>query len=307
MEIDLRHSIAEGYKHSPDLRLAWLKELAELHSKSKRHAEAAQCYLHMVAMIAEYKIMVEVEAHLPQGCSAFTDISPNVDEESATSDDLVRPGDEVRTPGVVLLSMRGGGREGAGPRRMWGCSSARYSVLPSPHMWFARPLTRRPPFFFPFSPKGVCEDPCFSDDAKLLELMDTCISEYEKAGMYEHAIQVRKRQLPMLEHKRSYEMLQQVESQAYPSQRKKMGRPFQTIAERLCHPHSILALLQAHAKISASYGNILGAMAKGNRLLGTYYRVKFFGPKGRSRMGYYAQRVAWRLPADAYALLYALF
>jgi hypothetical protein len=95
MEIDLRHSIAEGYKHSPDLRLAWLKELAELHSKSKRHAEAAQCYLHMVAMIAEYKIMVEVEAHLPQGCSAFTDISPNVDEESATLDDLVRPGDEV--------------------------------------------------------------------------------------------------------------------------------------------------------------------------------------------------------------------
>lgn len=76
---------------------------------------------------------------------------------------------------------------------------------------------------FTYSPKGVCEDPCFSDDVKLLELMDTCILEYEKAGMYEHAIQVRKRQLPMLEHKRSYEMLKQVESQACPQQRKILG------------------------------------------------------------------------------------
>lgn len=102
MEVDLRHSIAEGYKHSPDLRLAWLKELAELHAKDKRHAEAAQCYLHMVALIAEYKYEVEVKAYLPQGCAAFAEISPNVVEESATSNEHGKAGDEVSVMRLAL-------------------------------------------------------------------------------------------------------------------------------------------------------------------------------------------------------------
>lgn len=40
--------------------------------------------------------------------------------------------------------------------------------------------------------------------------MNLCITQYEKAGMYEHAILVRKQQLPILEHEQDYEELKEV-------------------------------------------------------------------------------------------------
>lgn len=99
MVIDLHHRIADGYKNSPDLRRTWLVNLANKHALSGRHAEAAQCYLHTVALVAEYKILVEPKEYLPQGCAAFGHISPNVEEESATSDDIGDPSAEVSLSG----------------------------------------------------------------------------------------------------------------------------------------------------------------------------------------------------------------
>lgn len=40
---------------------------------------------------------------------------------------------------------------------------------------------------------------------------------------------------------------------------------------------------QTHIAISNNYAEIQKASAKGNRLLGTYYRVKFFGAAGEQK------------------------
>lgn len=95
MQIDLHHSIADGYKHSPDLRLTWITTLGERHIRSGRHAEAAQCFLHAAALVAEYLYELGEEEGRPLGAAAFEDISANVLEESAVLKDRGRADEEV--------------------------------------------------------------------------------------------------------------------------------------------------------------------------------------------------------------------
>ncbi|OWK05180.1 DOCK7 [Cervus elaphus hippelaphus] len=86
--------IAKGYQTSPDLRLTWLQNMAGKHSERSNHAEAAQCLVHSAALVAEYLSMLEDRKYLPVGCVTFQNISSNVLEESAVSDDVVSPDEE---------------------------------------------------------------------------------------------------------------------------------------------------------------------------------------------------------------------
>uniref|UniRef100_A0A4W6DFK1 Dedicator of cytokinesis 7 n=1 Tax=Lates calcarifer TaxID=8187 RepID=A0A4W6DFK1_LATCA len=88
------HMIAKGYQTSPDLRLTWLQNMAGKHSERNNHAEAAQCLVHSAALVAEYLSMLEDRKYLPVGCVTFQNISSNVLEESAVSDDVVSPDEE---------------------------------------------------------------------------------------------------------------------------------------------------------------------------------------------------------------------
>ncbi|XP_071010793.1 dedicator of cytokinesis protein 7 isoform X13 [Oncorhynchus clarkii lewisi] len=94
MLIDLMYRIAKGYQTSPDLRLTWLQNMAGKHSERTNHAEAAQCLVHSAALVAEYLSMLEDRKYLPVGCVTFQNISSNVLEESAVSDDVVSPDEE---------------------------------------------------------------------------------------------------------------------------------------------------------------------------------------------------------------------
>nr|XP_023650278.1 dedicator of cytokinesis protein 7 isoform X12 [Paramormyrops kingsleyae] len=94
MLIDLMYRIAKGYQTSPDLRLTWLQNMAGKHSERNNHAEAAQCLVHSAALVAEYLSMLEDRKYLPVGCVTFQNISSNVLEESAVSDDVVSPDEE---------------------------------------------------------------------------------------------------------------------------------------------------------------------------------------------------------------------
>ncbi|KAG8132489.1 putative Dedicator of cytokinesis protein, partial [Naja naja] len=87
MLIDLMYRIAKGYQNSPDLRLTWLQNMAGKHSARNNHAESAQCLVHSAALVAEYLSMLEDRKYLPN-------ISSNVLEESAVSDDVVSPDEE---------------------------------------------------------------------------------------------------------------------------------------------------------------------------------------------------------------------
>ncbi|XP_035299414.1 dedicator of cytokinesis protein 6 isoform X3 [Cricetulus griseus] len=94
MLMDLMYRIARGYQGSPDLRLTWLQNMAGKHAELGNHAEAAQCMVHAAALVAEYLALLEDSRHLPVGCVSFQNVSSNVLEESAISDDILSPDEE---------------------------------------------------------------------------------------------------------------------------------------------------------------------------------------------------------------------
>lgn len=63
--------IAKGYQTSPDLRLTWLQNMAEKHTKKKCYTEAAMCLVHAAALVAEYLSMLEDRKYLPVGSVSF--------------------------------------------------------------------------------------------------------------------------------------------------------------------------------------------------------------------------------------------
>uniref|UniRef100_A0A5S6QDK1 Dedicator of cytokinesis protein 7 n=1 Tax=Trichuris muris TaxID=70415 RepID=A0A5S6QDK1_TRIMR len=95
MLTDLMYRIAKGYQTSPNLRLTWLHNLLQKHIERSNFSEAAMCCVHSAALAAEYMYMLEDVPYLPRGAVSFLKISENVLEESAASDDVVRPGDEI--------------------------------------------------------------------------------------------------------------------------------------------------------------------------------------------------------------------
>uniref|UniRef100_A0A8D0GMJ9 Dedicator of cytokinesis 8 n=1 Tax=Sphenodon punctatus TaxID=8508 RepID=A0A8D0GMJ9_SPHPU len=94
MLMDLMYRIAKGYQTSPDLRLTWLQNMAEKHAKKKCYTEAAMCLVHAAALVAEYLSMLEDHSYLPVGSVSFQNISSNVLEESAVSDDILSPDED---------------------------------------------------------------------------------------------------------------------------------------------------------------------------------------------------------------------
>ncbi|KAF4014639.1 hypothetical protein G4228_005938 [Cervus hanglu yarkandensis] len=105
MLIDLMYRIARGYQGSPDLRLTWLQNMAGKHAELGNHAEAAQCMVHAAALVAEYLALLEDSRHLPVGCVSFQNISSNVLEESAISDDILSPDEEGFCSGKHFTEM----------------------------------------------------------------------------------------------------------------------------------------------------------------------------------------------------------
>lgn len=63
--------IAKSYQTSPDLRLTWLQNMAEKHTKKKCYTEAAMCLVHAAALVAEYLSMLEDHSYLPVGSVSF--------------------------------------------------------------------------------------------------------------------------------------------------------------------------------------------------------------------------------------------
>uniref|UniRef100_A0ABM5FS84 Dedicator of cytokinesis protein 8 isoform X2 n=1 Tax=Pogona vitticeps TaxID=103695 RepID=A0ABM5FS84_9SAUR len=94
MLMDLMYRIAKGYQTSPDLRLTWLQNMAEKHAKRRCYTEAAMCLVHAAALVAEYLSMLEDHSYLPVGSVSFQNVSPNVLEESAVSDDVLSPDED---------------------------------------------------------------------------------------------------------------------------------------------------------------------------------------------------------------------
>ncbi|XP_077467386.1 dedicator of cytokinesis protein 10 isoform X2 [Stigmatopora argus] len=118
MLIDLQYSLANSYASTPELRRTWLESMAKVHVRNGDLSEAAMCYIHISALIAESlkrrgywradKARVssvspedspvfkcssllttsrDQDTSFSLGWAAFMCISPNVKEEGAMKED----------------------------------------------------------------------------------------------------------------------------------------------------------------------------------------------------------------------------
>ncbi|XP_028923396.1 dedicator of cytokinesis protein 11 isoform X2 [Ornithorhynchus anatinus] len=84
MLIDLQYSLAKSYASTPELRKTWLDSMAKIHIKNGDFSEAAMCYVHVAALVAEF---LHRKKLFSSGCSAFKKVTPNIDEEGAMKED----------------------------------------------------------------------------------------------------------------------------------------------------------------------------------------------------------------------------
>ncbi|XP_069887861.1 dedicator of cytokinesis protein 9-like [Dipodomys merriami] len=198
MLVDLQYSLAKSYASTPELRKTWLDSMARIHVKNGDLSEAAMCYVHVTALVAEYLTRKEAELALRQepplfpyshstcqrrsrggmfrqGCTAFRVITPNIDEEASMMEDV-----------------------------------------------------------------GM-QDVHFNEDV-LMELLEQCADGLWKAERYELIADIYKLIIPIYEKRRDF--------------------------ERLSHLYDTL---------HRAYSKVTEVMHSGRRLLGTYFRVAFFG------------------------------
>ncbi|XP_054100648.1 dedicator of cytokinesis protein 9 isoform X2 [Callithrix jacchus] len=108
MLVDLQYSLAKSYASTPELRKTWLDSMARIHVKNGDLSEAAMCYVHVTALVAEYLTRKEAVQWEPpllphshsaclrrsrggmfrQGCTAFRVITPNIEEEASMMEDV---------------------------------------------------------------------------------------------------------------------------------------------------------------------------------------------------------------------------
>ncbi|XP_066562851.1 dedicator of cytokinesis protein 9 isoform X12 [Amia ocellicauda] len=85
MLVDLQYSLAKSYASTPELRKTWLDSMARIHVKNGDLSEAAMCYVHVAALVAEY---LRRKGMFNQGCTTFRVITPNIDEEASMMEDV---------------------------------------------------------------------------------------------------------------------------------------------------------------------------------------------------------------------------
>uniref|UniRef100_A0A7N8YD32 Dedicator of cytokinesis 11 n=1 Tax=Mastacembelus armatus TaxID=205130 RepID=A0A7N8YD32_9TELE len=97
MLLDLQYSLARSYASTPELRRTWLDSMARAHLKNGDLSEAAMCYVHVAALVAEYlhrksktfypAVHTHTETHTYFGLAAFKRITLNIEEEAAMKED----------------------------------------------------------------------------------------------------------------------------------------------------------------------------------------------------------------------------
>ncbi|XP_061816341.2 dedicator of cytokinesis protein 11 isoform X2 [Nerophis lumbriciformis] len=84
MLLDLQYSLARSYASTPELRRTWLDSMARAHLKNNDLSEAAMCYVHVAALVAEY---LHRKKLFPSGLAAFKKVTLNIEEEAAMKED----------------------------------------------------------------------------------------------------------------------------------------------------------------------------------------------------------------------------
>uniref|UniRef100_A0A8C4LWC7 Dedicator of cytokinesis 10 n=1 Tax=Equus asinus asinus TaxID=83772 RepID=A0A8C4LWC7_EQUAS len=97
MLVDLQYSLANSYASTPELRRTWLESMAKIHARNGDLSEAAMCYIHIAALIAEY---LKRKGMFSMGWPAFLSITPNIKEEGAMKEDSGIPWQDAEREGT---------------------------------------------------------------------------------------------------------------------------------------------------------------------------------------------------------------
>uniref|UniRef100_A0A8C9VL72 Dedicator of cytokinesis 11 n=1 Tax=Scleropages formosus TaxID=113540 RepID=A0A8C9VL72_SCLFO len=200
MLLDLQYSLARSYASTPELRRTWLDSMARAHIKNGDFSEAAMCYVHVAALVAEYlhrkskapsssplsstppallRMVTTRQSRMsvfPSGLTAFKKITSNIDEEAAMKEDI-----------------------------------------------------------------GM-QDIYYTEEV-LMEHLELCVDALWKSERYELITHIAKLIIPVYEKRHEFE---------------KLSRLYDTLHR--------------------AYTKVLEVMQTGRRLLGTYFRVAFYGP-----------------------------
>ncbi|CAN7998429.1 unnamed protein product, partial [Ixodes pacificus] len=103
MLVDLQHSLANSYSATPALRKTWLESMATYHLKNRDFTEAAQCYIHVAALEAEY---LKHKGVFVEGCKAFKNSSPNVVRDESNLKDDTGTHDFQYTEDTLFIAQR---------------------------------------------------------------------------------------------------------------------------------------------------------------------------------------------------------
>uniref|UniRef100_A0AAR2L4E0 Dedicator of cytokinesis 11 n=1 Tax=Pygocentrus nattereri TaxID=42514 RepID=A0AAR2L4E0_PYGNA len=100
MLLDLQYSLARSYASTPELRRTWLDSMARAHLKNGDFSEAAMCYIHIAALVAEYlhrksvmyyvynnNVLLWFTELFLTGLAAFKKVTFNIEEEAAMKED----------------------------------------------------------------------------------------------------------------------------------------------------------------------------------------------------------------------------
>ncbi|XP_048834400.1 dedicator of cytokinesis protein 9-like isoform X19 [Brienomyrus brachyistius] len=214
MLVDLQYSLAKSYASTPELRKTWLDSMARIHVKNGDLSEAAMCYVHVAALVAEY-----LQRKGAYRLSSDMNLQPMATRWHFDTFLLLLHGDAaalthmaVRVTGMFRL----------------GCSAFRV-VTPN--------IDEEA---FMMEDVGM-QDVHFNEDV-LLELVEECATGLWKAERYELISNISKLIIPIYERRRDF--------------------------QKLAHLYDIL---------HRAYSKAAEVMHTGKRLLGTYFRVAFFG------------------------------
>lgn len=92
MMAELYFRIAQGYIHTPDLRVTWLNELARFHEAELNYTETALCHIHVAALVLEYmkqnhnyRLPVRDDELFHRMCPGLAEIADQEEEGSCQS------------------------------------------------------------------------------------------------------------------------------------------------------------------------------------------------------------------------------
>eukprot|EP00127_Corallochytrium_limacisporum_P004373 Clim_evm7s159 gene=Clim_evmTU7s159 len=239
---DLQYRIAKGYANTPDLRITWLENLANLHREIGNWSEAAMCYAHIGALVAEHMddviaLSIKQDEKLKEAAAgaSLTKLRRSSGTPASSTTNIVKMSSAASVPSLAAAAV-------IDP---YGSYFHKTTRVPRDCRAFMRITPnclmerRKTTDSGDNDPENAMQHSYFSIDG-IIKVIKRMSSYLKKAELFELVTEANKLLLPIFEERRDYGELEQI------------------YADQMASCRIILTL-------------------EGRRVFNTYYRVTFYG------------------------------